>query len=238
MALPTLNVLALRKLARRLAGVSSSDYSDADLLSDFNDAYAELSVLLANLGEDYFEEQNVKFDLVARSSLYSLPADCIAIKRVALAYSGTPIARSAYTLTTPYDPSDVHDISFQEENVPVSNPIRDITGTYIRYKPTPTVNVTNGGLMDYIAMPSALAATSDIPNIPIAYQKKIAVYGAEKMTFKFEKWNKNTRLKQDWNTTMAELQDRLADRDMNAPVRFRAPQEALPGTAYRPRELP
>lgn len=237
MALPSLNVLALRNLARRLAGVSSSDYSNADLLSDFNDAYAELSVLLANLGEDYFEEQNVKFNLIARSSLYSLPADCIAVKRVSLAYSGTPVARSAYTIAQPYDSSDVHNVSFDEENVPISNPIRDITGTYIRYKPTPTQNVTNGGLMDYIAMPSALVNTGDTPVFPIAYQKKIAVYGAKQMAFKFEKWNKHARLDKEWATTMAELQDRLAQRDLNAPMRFKAPGEALPQNIQRVREL-
>lgn len=237
MALPTLNVLALRNRARREAGVNSNDYSNAELLADFNDAYAELSVLLANLGEDYFEEQNVKFNLIARSSLYSLPADYIAIKRVALAYSGTPIARSAYTIVLPYDSSEVHDIGIDEENVPISNPIRDITGTYIRYKPTPTQNVSNGGLMDYIAMPSALVNTGDTPVFPIAYQKKIATYGAMKMAFKFEKWNKHTRLQKEWDTTMAELQDRLADRDLNAPMRFKAPQEGMPGTTYRVREL-
>lgn len=238
MALPTLNVLALRNRARRDAGVNANDYSNSELLEDFNQAYAELSVLLANLDEDYFEEQNVRFNLIAHSGLYNLPSDCIAVKRVQLAYSGTPLSPSAYVIATPYQPTDVHDISIDEENVPVSNPIYDITGNYIRYKPKPTQDVTNGGRMFYIAMPSALVNTGDIPVIPIAYQKKIATYGAMKMAFKYEKWNKHTRLQNEWNTTMAELQDRLADRDRNAPMRFKAPQEAMPSTAYRPRELP
>jgi len=235
MALPTLNVLSLRNRARRDAGVNANDYSNADLLEDFNQAYSELAVLLANLGEDYFEEQNVKFSLVARSGLYSLPADCIAVKQIRLAYSGTPLSPSAYRVATSYDPVDVHDIASQEENIPVSNPLVDYTGNYFRIKPKPTQDVSNGGRIDYIAAPSALVNTGDTPVIPIAYQKKIATYGAAKMAFKYEKWNKHARLQKEWDQTMAELQDRLADRDENRPLRFKAPQEA--GAVSRVREL-
>lgn len=235
MPLPTLNVLALRKLSRRLSGVSSNDYPDADVLQDLNDGYAELAVLLANLGEDYFEEQNTTFDIVARSSLYSQPTDCLAIKGVQLALSGTPSSPSDYAVATSADSSDVHDVAIDQESVPISNPIYDITGNFIRIKPTPTVDVPAGGKLDYIAMPSALVNTGDVPVFPIAYQKKLATFSAERQTFKFEKWQKNTRLKTDWNTTMIELQDRLAQRDLDAPLRFKAPQE-VPG-ATRVREL-
>lgn len=234
MSLPTLNVLALRKLARRLSGVNAADYPDSDILLDFNDGYAELSVLLANLGEDYFEEQNTTFDLVANSSLYSQPQDCIAIKGVRLALSAVPTSASDYRVAVSNDSSNTHDISAQEESVPISNPIYDITGNYIRIKPTPKVNVAAGGKLDYIAMPSALVNTGDVPVFPIAYQKKLATFSAERMTFKFEKWQKNSRLKTDWGTTMAELQDRLADRDLDAPLRFKSPLE---GGTSRVREL-
>src|SRR5690348_14461043 len=192
--LPSLNVLALRNRARRDAGVSSSDYSNSELLEDFNQGYMELAVLLANLGEDYFEEQNVKFDLVANSGLYSLPTDILAFKQLRLAFSGTPLSPSAYTIADIYDPSDVHDISADEESTPTSNPIVDITGNYMRIKPKPTNAVSNGGRLAYIAMPSSLVNTGDVPVIPLAYQKKIATYGAMKMAFKFEKWNKHARL--------------------------------------------
>lgn len=225
MALPTLNVLALRNRARRDSGVNSNDYSNADLLEDFNQAYADLAMLLANLGEDYFEEQNVKFDLVANSGLYSLPTDCIAVKQIKLAYSGAPLSPSAYSIATAYDPSSVH-YSWQEENIPVSNPLFDLTNNYVRIKPKPAAAIVNGGRLAYIAMPSALVNTGDTPVIPVAYQKKIATYGAMKMAFKYEKWNKHKRLADEWNITMAELQDRLADRDSNRPLMFRTAHEA------------
>lgn len=223
MSLINLTVLQLRNRARRKAGVNANDYTNAELLEDFNQAFAQLAVLLANLGEGYFEEQNVKFDLVANSALYSLPTDFLALRRVQLAYSGTPLSPSAYTIAGRYNATDVHDIASDEENVPISNPIYEITGNYIRYKPKPTQAVSNGGRMFYIAMPSALVNTGDIPSqIPLAYQEKIAVYGAMQMAFKFEKWSKHQRLAQEWAQTMAELQDRLAERDLNVPERFKS----------------
>lgn len=227
MSLPTFTVLTLRNRARRLAGINSTDYSNTNVLEDLNQAYSEMAVLLANLDEDYFEEENVKFDLIANTGLYSLPTDCIAVKQLRLAFSGTPLSPSAYTVASSYDQSEVNDIASDETSASTANPIVDITNNYVRIQPKPTVAVANGGRLSYIAAPSALAATADVPVIPIAYQAKLAVYAAMQMAFKFEKWGKHTRLANEWNTTMAELQDRLADRDRNRPLRFKAPQEAL-----------
>ena len=236
MSLINLTLLKLRAQARGKAGVSVNDYSNSLLDDQINIAYVQLATLLANLGEDYFEEQNVKFDLVENSGLYSLPTDFMAFKQLRLAYSGTPLSPSAYVIATPYDPSDVHDISADEESVPVSNPIVDLTGNYYRIKPKPTQAVTNGGRLYYIAAPSALANTGDIPVIPIAYQDKLAVYAAKEMAFKYEKWNKYNRLQKEWDQTMLELQDRLSDRDLNRPLMFKTPFEA--GLVRnRPREL-
>ena len=234
MALINLTLLKLRAQARSKSGVNSGDYANALLDDQINIAYVALATMLANLGEDYFEEQNVKFSLVANSGLYSLPTDFMAFKQLRLAYSGTPLSPSAYVIATPYDPADVHNIATDEENVPVSNPIVDITGTYYRIKPKPTQAVSNGGRLYYIALPSALAATGDIPVIPIRYQDKIAVYAGAQMAFKFEKWNKADRLQKEWDELMGDLEEKLADRDLNRPLRFRAPGE-VPATMNRAR---
>lgn len=233
MALINLNLLKLRAQARAKSGVNSSDYSNSLLDDQINIAYAALAQMLANLGEDYFEEQNVKFDLIANSGLFSLPTDFMAWKQLRLAYSGTPLSPSAYVIATSYDPSEVHNISADEESVPVSNPIVDLTGNFFRIKPKPTVAVTNGGRLDYIAMPSALVNTGDIPVIPVRYHDKIAVYGAKEMAAKFNKWNKHLRLDNEWNALMTDLENKLADRDLNRPVRFRAPQEAMQQSRVR-----
>lgn len=233
MALPTLNLLKLRALARDKSGVSVNDYSNAKLDDQLNIGYVQLATMLANLGEDYFEEQNTKFSLVANSGLYSLPTDFMAMKRVRLAYSGTPLSPSAYVFADPYDPSQVDSVA-QEENVAISNPIYDITGQYFRIKPKPSVAVTNGGRLDYIAMPSALAATADVPVIPIQYHEKISVWAGKEMAFKFEKWNKHARLDKEWAGVMTDLENKIAERDLNKPVTFRGPME---GRAHRITEL-
>lgn len=234
MSLINLTLAKLRAQARSKSGVNAADYPNTLLDDQLNIGYAQLAVLLANLDEGYFEEQNVNFNLIARSGLYSLPLDFIAMRGLRLAFSGTPIANSAYVVASSYDPVDVHNISI-EESTPISNPIYDLTNNYMRIKPRPANDVTNGGKLAYIAMPSALTASASIPVIPIAYQDKIAVFGAMQMAFRYEKFGKHTRLANEWNTTMAELQDRLADRDRNAPVRFKSIHES--GANRGPREL-
>lgn len=235
MALITLTLLKLRALARSKAGVGSGDYSTANLDDQLNIGYVALATLLANLDENYFEEQNVKFSLVANSGLYSLPTDFMAWKQLRLAFSGTPLSPSAYTIATPYDITDIHDIQAEEESIPASNPKYNITGNYFRVKPKPQTAVSNGGRLAYIALPSALANTGDIPVIPVRYHDKIAVYAAREMAAVREKWTLWKQLDAEWGGLMRELEDKIAERDRNRPLRFKAPQEAM--LSNRPREL-
>lgn len=234
MSLITLNLSKLRAQARSKSGVNAKDYPDALLDDQLNVGYVALATMLAALGEDYFEEQNVKFDLIANSSLYSLPTDCMMFKGARLAYSGTPTKPTDYVVATSYNPASVHYVGPQEEDIPTSNPIFDLTNNFVRYKPTPKNNVVNGGRIDYIAFPSALVNTADVPVIPVRYHDKISVYGGKEMAFKYEKWSKHDRLENEWNQVMADLEEKLADRDLNAPLSFRAPGES---TVRRVREL-
>ena len=148
----------------------------------------------------------------------------MAMKQLRLAYA-TPTGQSSYNISSEYDPTEVHLVSSDEENIPTSNPIHNITATYIRIKPKPTASVTNGGELFYIAAPSALVNTGDIPNLPLAYHELIAVYGAKEMAFKYEKWNKHDRLDKEWSSKIAELMEILADRDRNKPARFKSALE-------------
>lgn len=231
-----MNLLTIRAQARKKSGVNVADYSNSLLDADANQAYYTLAGILANMDEDFFEEQNVKFDLQLNSSLYSLPTDFIAMKQVRLAYT-TPTSPSDYKIATTYGPEDIHTVSIDEENIPTSNPIYDITNNYVRLKPKPTSQVTNGGLLYYIAMPSALTNTGDVPILPLQYHDLLAIYCAKEMTFKYEKWQKHTRLESDWNNKIGELQLVLAERDRNDPLRFKAPQEIGGFNRQLPREL-
>jgi hypothetical protein len=232
-----MNLLTIRSQARLKSGVNANDYSNTNLDAQIDVAYKQLATMLANLGEDYFEEQNTTFDLVARSSLYSLPTDFMAMKQTRLAYS-TPSTEADFRVATPYDPAEVHDVPWDEINVPTTNPIVDITGNYFRIRPKPVASVSGGGRLWYIAMPSSLATTAAVPVIPIQYHDKLAVYAAKEMTFKYEKWAKHGKLDAEWNSLMTELENKIADRDLNKPVRFKTPFEVgRPGNVGR-RELP
>src|SRR3990167_3621728 len=109
-----MNLLTLRSQARLKSGVNVSDFSAANLDEQLNVAYYMLAGIIAELNEDYYEEQNDKFSLVANSSLYSLPTDYMKIKQVRLAYS-TPSVNADYKVARHYDPSQVHNVSADEE---------------------------------------------------------------------------------------------------------------------------
>lgn len=232
-----MNLLTIRAQARLKSGVSASDFSNTNLDAQIDVAYKVLATMLANLGEGHFEEQNAKFNLGQNSGLYSLPTDFMALAGIRLAYS-TPSTESDYRIATAYDRSEVQDIGIDEVNVPISNPIYDLTANYFRIRPKPTVAVTAGGSIDYIAMPSSLASTAAVPVIPIAYHDKLAVYGAKEMAFKYEKWNKHARLDAEWRTLMTELEEKIADRDLNKPTRFRTAFEVGRAQSTSRRELP
>ncbi len=234
-----MNLLKLRNQARLASGVNSTDYSNANLDEQLNVAYYTLASIVAELDEDYYEEQNARFNLVANSSLYSLPTDLMKFKQVRLAYTA-PSSNSDYRVARQYNPSSVHNVSSDEESASTSAPIYDITNNFIRIKPTPSVAVTNGGKMWYIARPSALTLTADTPVLPTQYHDLIAVYGGMQMAFKYQKWQKHDRLEKKWNfivlPLMQKLQD-LADRDMGENLQFRSPHE-VPASYAPTRELP
>lgn len=233
-----MNLLTLRSQARLKSGVNSTDFSTSNLDEQLNVAYYQLASVISQLQADYYEEQNVKFNLVANSSLYSLPTDLMQLKQVRIAYT-SPSTNSDYRVARQYDPSTVHSVSADEESIPTSFPAYDVTNNYVRIKPTPTASVTNGGKLWYIARPSALTATGDTPILPLQYHDFIGIYGAKEMSFKYQKWQKYDRLQKQWDTFIAPLMLRiqdLSDRDMGEALRFASSLE-IP-TSGPTRELP
>lgn len=219
-----MNVLTLRSQSRLKSGIGSTDYSDANLLTQHNEAYYTLASFIVQINEDFFEEQKTKFNLIANSALYSQPTDCMKIKQVRLAYT-TPSTEKDYRVARSYDPSQVRNVSFDEETVPTSNPIVDVTNNYFRVKPTPTAAVTNGGEIYYIARPSALVNTGDTPIVPTEYHDLIAVYGAREMCARFSKFDKYQFFDKIWQEGLQRVERDLAGRNINEVNRMRNPLE-------------
>ena len=77
-----LNLAALRSQTRFKTGISNTTtLSNAEIDTQLNEAYSKLVRAVVDVDQDYFEEQKASFNLVANSSLYSLPSDYIKIKQ-------------------------------------------------------------------------------------------------------------------------------------------------------------
>lgn len=219
-----MNFARLKEKARDYFGnISTSDYSAAKLSADLNEGYFYLCRKLADVNPSFFEEQNVKFNLVANSSLYSLPSDFLRHTQTRLAYS-TPTSPSSYKIATNYDMAKSLNPQLDEESVPTSNPIVDITNNYQRIKPTPSANVANGGILFYVARPSGMALSADVPLIPLDYHPLIAVYGAREMAARFGS-PEYSRLDRDLKIGVQEMQASCSDREDKA-EQFTDPRHA------------
>lgn len=216
-----MNIINFRASVRFKSDITnSSTLTNAQILTELNEAYYDVHRAMVDANEDYFEEQNVKFNLAQNSSLYSLPTDCVKMKQVRLAYT-TPSSASDYKVASSYDPAEVGQVNSDEENIPVSTPIVDITNNYFRIKPTPTSAVTNGGIIFYIARPSALTNTGDTPLIPTEYQDLMAIRVAARACEKFEMYSKADRLYQQYEAGINKMKSQIAVREMNRDFRMR-----------------
>lgn len=198
--------------------------SDAQITTELNQGYYELFKSIVDVNEDFFEEQNTKFDLGQNSSLYSLPTDLVKFKQLRVAYS-TPSGLEDYKVCRSYDPSEVGNVALDEENVPASTPIVDVTNNYMRIKPTPSSVVTDGGIIYYIARPSALVNSADTPVIPTEYHDLMAIFGAYRVSEKFENFNVADRYRQQFLQGIEDMKRKLAAREINRHFRFRDPRE-------------
>ncbi len=216
-----MNLKTLRTQARLKSSVSNSaDYSTTNLNQQLNIAYDILSSVIANINEDFFEEQKVKFNLALNSGMYSLPTDCLKFKQLRLAYA-TPSTEDDYSVARAYDPSSIDNVSVDETSAAATNPIVDITNNYFRIQPTPTSAITNGGEIYYIARPSALVNSGDTPIIPSEWHDLLAIYGGKEIAFSAginERWQ---IMEAQWQKGIEKIKNSLAARNINDNARWR-----------------
>jgi len=222
-----MNLLQIRDKARRLCNITNTTtITNGTLSADINTAYNLLCNYVVELNEDFFEQQKVQNNLVANTALYSLPADFLKLKQVRVAYSA-PTDEGDYKVATSYDPTGVTNVDIDEEEISTSNPVVDITNTKIRIKPTPDTNVTNGYELYYIARPTALVATGDIPVLQLDWHHLMSIYPAKEACSQFGDWNRYSVLEREWEKGIDKMKKALASRDLNRPLRFKNPIEQV-----------
>jgi len=220
-----MNLKTLRDQVRRKLKISSTTtLANSAIDEQLNVIYLKLAADLAEINQDFFEEQKAKFDLVQNSSLYSQPTDCMKVKQIRLAYSA-PTDESDYKVATFYDPILVENIQAEEEDISTSNPIVDVTNNYFRIKPTPESDVANGGEIYYIARPSALTLSSDVPVIPKEYHDLIADGATTEIASWFEMWNKYREFLAKFERRREEMLKELTSRNIGREERFINPLE-------------
>jgi len=221
-------VASLQAQARLKASVASADYSDSSLLVQINLAYNELASIIAAGADTYLDAQRVYISLAINSAFYTLPSDFMKLRQARVAYT-TPTAPGDYAVASGYDLTEVSDVTVDEENISISNPIVDIVGSKIKIKPTPTAVSTNGLQLNYIARPSALVNSADTPVIPAEWHDLLAIYAAREVCLRFGKTEKWNMLQSAWLMGIDRMKKELAERDINKPIRFKTPYESGSG---------
>ena len=204
---------------------NTATLSDAEIITEINPVILDIFRAIVETDEDYFEEQRAKFNLGENSAIYSLPTDCVKFKQLRLAYS-TPSSESDYRVCQSFDVSETGLVSADEENVPVSSPIVDLTNNYYRIKPTPISAVTNGGMIYYIARPSAMTAanSADEPVIPEDYHDLVAVKVAARVHERFENFPVSDRYYNQYLAGIERMKEQLEVREINREFRMRDPR--------------
>ena len=194
--------------------------STSDIWLFVNEGYDLIQNLLMNVNQDFFEEQNTKFSLVANSALYALPSDFLGLEQLRLAYT-TPTDQEDYVIATPYDVSEVEDVEVQEEDISEDNPIYDLTNVYIRIKPTPTSSVLHGAELFYFAKPDKLAHNSAVPYIPANYHPYLVDYGAAEVCNRFQLFAQADRFRKTFQEKIGVMTETEADRIKDNPTRIK-----------------
>ncbi len=218
-----MNLITLREKVKRRTG-GGLGLANSAIIADLNEGYFALVGKIAQINEDYFEAPKTRFDLFANSSKYALPTDLIKFKQLRIAYT-TPTSESDYRVASPYDPSSVYDISSDEISATMANPIFDITNNNFRIYPKPKTDVPDGGELYYIAMPSAMTLTSDVPLIPTQFRPLISDYAAGKELEEKGQHDRADRIMARFEKDVEEMLIQLKTRNINNNIRFNNPLE-------------
>lgn len=161
---------------RFLTNQNSTTLSDADCVRLMNIYFNRLVQSIVDVNEDFFADYQT-FDLVASQREYTLPTDCLKIKRLEVTYDGTNWHKAEPILQHEAElPLDDSNATVVDGDYSTSYPRYHVfDNSYFLY-PRPTANVTDGGKLWYIQRQTALAADSaeSAVTIPIEFHYLIA----------------------------------------------------------------
>ena len=150
------------KTRRLLGGITSVEYTDADILQSVNEYYHKaIAIAMRTQGEFEINAFEATTDLVADQSDYSLPTDILRVYRVEANYSG---ATNGWEKIRMLDQSQV-DAALSNTDEIFATKYARVFSDSLYLEPTPTANRTAGLKVYFSDEVTELSDDADEPNI-------------------------------------------------------------------------
>lgn len=165
--------------------VGSDEFSDADAISLWNDAYLDFQRKLCLKREDIFFVE-AKSNFVQDDGKYLLPDDCLAIKSVEVAYTD-PTSVQDYKKAEEVDTANLPSGTTWEwlkKNQPKTNPLIDIRGNFFEIAPAPDADKTDAIILKYLQVLPRFTAVSDTLGYPLENSYEIVAKKVAALFFK------------------------------------------------------
>ena len=184
-----MDLAAIYTMSRLNTGTTSTNISDAVLLTLTNVTYRELiNIITSRVNEDFFYDE-LTFDTVANQKEYTFPvrdADTAWLKKLISVWIKYNSSDDYFRIGTPTKLSNLpYDATYYAENQPSTDPFYTVADKSVFIYPTPTTSTTSGWILYGITDPIELqaAATEVMIKIPVDYHQLI-VLGNEYKIYK------------------------------------------------------
>ncbi len=217
--LPSEIITRARYLTKTTANDGTGD--NTNLLAILNDYYLRQATIFINTNQDKFGvKAYTDLDVTANQETYSLPSDCVKIKRMEITYDGTNWKKVHFQ-----DVGENQQFALDQTNIAnrfsTASPYAEIFGDNLYLRPIPTSSVTSGLMMWYIARPSLLSTISSVITTPLDYQGYL-VYGvAAEIATRQGNDAFAASMFQKWEDGRAKIEATYAPRDLDQFIDFK-----------------
>lgn len=157
-----------------LGDVSTDQYSDANVLNSLNDHYQQAVAKIVSTSKSWICNGEIATtNIVSGQKEYTLPADCLAIDRIEVNYTG---GTNTWIEVGVKDMRNIAGALTNNPSVDYSNFVH-VYDEYMWLEFEPSTSVTNGIKVYYSKEITALSGASDTPNL-IEAALKYLQYGA------------------------------------------------------------
>lgn len=210
---------------RYITKTSANDGSgtEADLVRIINDYYLRQTTAFVNTNEDLFgKKSDTNLNVSANQEAYSLPSDCMRVKRVEITYDGTNwykvrIMDDNDSSDEPLDSTSINNDYSQ------TSPYADIFGNAIYLRPIPSSSVGNGLRIWYFGRPTLITnITVHTFDTPQDYHGYLAYGVASEVATRQGNQALATQMFAKWEDGLRKIEKTYSPRVLDHRVNFKA----------------